>query len=241
MPLFLLVLALLALFFERRFIALAQKRLGITFLGRNGWAHLPADLVKFWLKQSYRAQGPWLGAQAGLTGSILAYLSWSLLTCLFFLTDGRAAAMDGWDYQLIALFAYAGFTTLFMSHLVAGLRSKYAQLAAARVLLVSVLMEVTFLGLFMVLYTHAGGFGLEEVSQGTCLAGALPPVALTMVLFCLFEAKRPPFDHSEAESELVAGHLVEFGGRALLFFYMCEYVHMFACAYLLLTVVLGGV
>ena len=241
MPLFLLILALLALFFERRFIALAQKRLGITFLGRNGWAHLPADLVKFWLKQSYKAQGAWLGAQAGLTGSILAYLSWSLLTCLFFLTDGRAAVMDGWDYQLIAFFAYAGFTTLFMAHLVAGLRSKYAQLAAARVLLVSVLMEVTFLGLFMILYTHAGGYGLEDVAAGACLAGALPPVALTMVLFCLFEAKRPPFDHSEAESELVAGHLVEFGGRALLFFYMCEYVHMFACAYLLLTVVLGGV
>lgn len=47
MPLFLLVLALLALFFERKFIAIAQKRLGISFLGRNGWAHLPADLVKF--------------------------------------------------------------------------------------------------------------------------------------------------------------------------------------------------
>lgn len=128
-----------------------------------------------------------------------------------------------------------------MSHLVAGLRSKYAQLAAARVLLVSVLMEVTFLGLFVVLYTHAGGYGFEEVSSNSCLAVALPPMALTMVLFCLFEAKRPPFDHSEAESELVAGHLVEFGGRALLFFYMCEYVHMFACAYLILTVILGGV
>jgi NADH-quinone oxidoreductase subunit H len=240
MPLFLLVLSLLALFFERRFIALAQKRLGITFLGRNGWAHLPADLVKFWLKQSYKAHGSWLGAQAGLTGAIFAYLCWSLLTCLFFLTDGRAAATDGWDYQLLALCAYAGFTTLFMAHLVAGLRSKYAQMAAARVLLVSVLMEVTFLGLFMMLYVHAGGYGLEDLAAGPCLAAALPPLALAMVLFCLFEAKRPPFDHSEAESELVAGHLVEFGGRALLFFYMCEYVHMFACAYLLLTVVLGA-
>lgn len=75
MPLFLLVLALLALFFERKFIAIAQKRLGISFLGRNGWAHLPADLVKFWLKQSYKTQGTWLGAQAGLAGAILAYLS----------------------------------------------------------------------------------------------------------------------------------------------------------------------
>jgi len=105
---------------------------------------------------------------------------------------------------------------------------------------VAVLMEVTFLGLFLILYTHAGGYTFEDLSQAPCLAFCLPPMALALVLFALFEAKRPPFDHSEAESELVAGHLVEFGGRALLFFYMCEYVHMYACAYLLLTVVLGA-
>lgn len=240
MPLFLLVLALLALFFERKFIAIAQKRLGISFLGRNGWAHLPADVVKFWLKQSYRIHGSWLGAQAGLTGAILAYLSWSLLTCLFFITDGEAAVIDGWDYQLLAYFGYAGFTALFMAHLVAGVRSKYALLAAARVLLIAVLMEVTFLGLFVAVYTHVGGYGFEDVARGSCLAVALPPLGLGLLLFCLFEAKRPPFDHSEAESELVAGHLIEFGGRLLLFFFMCEYVHMYACAYVLLTAVLGA-
>ena len=197
-------------------------------------------MVKFWLKQSYKTQGSWLGAQAGLTGSILAYLGWSLLTCLFFITDGEAAVVDGWDYQLVAYFAYAGFTTLFMAHLIAGLRSKFAVLGAARVLLVAVLMEVTFLALFLVLYVHAGGYGFEEVALSPSLAIALPPVALALLLFCLFEAKRPPFDHSEAESELVAGHLVEFGGRAHLFFYMCEYVHMYACAYALLTTALGA-
>lgn len=31
-----IVFALLVLFFERKFIAIAQKRLGISFLGRNG-------------------------------------------------------------------------------------------------------------------------------------------------------------------------------------------------------------
>jgi NADH:ubiquinone oxidoreductase subunit H len=43
----LLVVSLLSLFLERKLIGIAQKRLGISFLGRNGWAHLPADLVKF--------------------------------------------------------------------------------------------------------------------------------------------------------------------------------------------------
>jgi NADH:ubiquinone oxidoreductase subunit H len=33
---FLIILSALVLFFERKFIGIAQKRLGISFLGRNG-------------------------------------------------------------------------------------------------------------------------------------------------------------------------------------------------------------
>jgi NADH:ubiquinone oxidoreductase subunit H len=50
-PLIVVIFGLAILFGERKLIAAAQKRLGISFLGRHGWAHLPADLVKFWLKQ----------------------------------------------------------------------------------------------------------------------------------------------------------------------------------------------
>jgi NADH:ubiquinone oxidoreductase subunit H len=46
-PLGLVLGAGLSLFLERKLIGLAQKRLGISFLGRHGWAHLPADVVKF--------------------------------------------------------------------------------------------------------------------------------------------------------------------------------------------------
>jgi NADH:ubiquinone oxidoreductase subunit H len=51
LPLLVVLFGLAVLFAERKLIALAQKRLGISFLGRNGWAHLPADVLKFWLKQ----------------------------------------------------------------------------------------------------------------------------------------------------------------------------------------------
>lgn len=88
------MLAVLALFLERKFIAIAQKRLGISFLGRNGWAHLPADLVKFWLKFTARHQGAWWAAGAGLTGAVLVYLGWTLVSALFFLGDGGAPSVD---------------------------------------------------------------------------------------------------------------------------------------------------
>lgn len=126
---------------------------------------------------------------------------------------------------------------------VAGTRSKYATIASARILLVSVYMEVFFVLVFLCLYAHTGGFSFEETSLASrthALAVCLPPLALFLCLYTLFEAKRAPFDHSEAESELVAGHMVEFGGRALLFFYMCEYTHVVFCLFLLVSLCFGA-
>ncbi len=152
--------------------------------------------------------------------------------------------VDFWDYQFLAYFAYANLSTLLMFCVVVGTRSKYATIAGARILLVSVYLEVFFVLVFLCLYTHAGGFSLEElslISRTHTLASSLPPLAIFLGLYALFEAKRAPFDHSEAESELVAGHMVEFGGRALLFFYMCEYTHVVFCLYLVVSLCFGPV
>jgi hypothetical protein len=91
---FFLVFSLLTLFLERKFIAIAQKRLGISFLGRNGWAHLPADLLKFWLKHTGHHSSSWISASFGGTGAALGYLTWSLVGCLFFTGDLGTAYGD---------------------------------------------------------------------------------------------------------------------------------------------------
>jgi NADH:ubiquinone oxidoreductase subunit H len=92
--LLLLIACVLLLFLERKAIGLAQKRLGISFLGRNGWAHLPADLLKFWLKYTAKHQGGWLGATSGLSGLALAYLAWNLAGLIFLPLDRVGAVGD---------------------------------------------------------------------------------------------------------------------------------------------------
>lgn len=130
-----------------------------------------------------------------------------------------------------------------MYGVVAGTKSKYATLAATRILLVSVFLEVLFALGFLALYAHTGGYGFTELGDAARFSGgavlSLPPIGCFFFLYALFEAKRAPFDHTEAESELVAGHMVEFGGRALLFFYLCEYTHMFFCLFLVALLCLG--
>lgn len=129
-----------------------------------------------------------------------------------------------------------------MYGVVSGTRSKYASIASLRVLFVVVSLEIVFLLAILFLSMHGGGLTFSEAlaaqSRGS-LASSIPPLSLFFLLYVLFEAKRAPFDHSEAESELVAGHMVEFGGRSLLFFYICEYVHFFAALFLVIILRVG--
>lgn len=155
---------------------------------------------------------------------------------IFFTTDRGEAAVEAWEFQLLAYLSYASLTTLYMFVVVLGTKSKYAILAATRLTLVSIYLEVGFLIFFYLVYFHTGGFSAGGLLYSGSVVGgfiaSIPPLGLVFLLYALFEAKRAPFDHSEAESELVAGHLVEYGGRALLFFYLAEYVHLLFCIFL---------
>jgi NADH:ubiquinone oxidoreductase subunit H len=78
----------LVLFLERKLIAIAQKRLGISGLGRQGWANLAFDVFKFWSKAiSRHARGLGFGA----LGALGAAITWSLLGIVFLPSAGSSA------------------------------------------------------------------------------------------------------------------------------------------------------
>lgn len=128
-----------------------------------------------------------------------------------------------------------------MAALVGSTRSKYATLAASRLAALGPLLELLFVGALFALMLRAGSAAVEAVEKLSApVLLSTPLLGLALLAFVLFEAKRAPFDHTEAESELVAGHLVEFGGRALLVFFVCEYIHVYFCVFYLQVLVLGA-
>jgi len=127
-----------------------------------------------------------------------------------------------------------------MAALVGATRSKYATLAASRLAALGPLLELFFVVALFALMLRAGSATVEAVEKlSLSVLLSTPLLGLSLFAFVLFEAKRAPFDHTEAESELVAGHLVEFGGRTLLVFFVCEYIHVYFCVFYLQIFVFG--
>jgi NADH-quinone oxidoreductase subunit H len=56
----------------------------------------------------------------------------------------------------------------------------------------------------------------------------------------LAETNRHPFDVVEGESEIVAGHMVEYSGMSYAMFYLAEYANMWLIAILAVIMFLGG-
>jgi NADH-quinone oxidoreductase subunit H len=67
------------------------------------------------------------------------------------------------------------------------------------------------------------------------------PVAGLIFFICaMAEANRSPVDLLEADSEIVAGYMVEYSGMKFAMFFIAEYVTLFSAAILVATLFLGG-
>jgi NADH-quinone oxidoreductase subunit H len=66
------------------------------------------------------------------------------------------------------------------------------------------------------------------------------PMFVIFIISAMAETNRPPFDLVEAESELVAGHMVEYSSTAFLLFFLGEYVAVVLMCALTTILFLGG-
>ena len=126
--------------------------------------------------------------------------------------------------------------------------SKYAFLgamrAAAQVISYEIAMGFAMVGVML----GAGSLNLTEIVMAQAgNAGALewfwvPMLPLFVVYFIsgVAETNRAPFDVVEGESEIVAGHMVEYSGSAFALFFLAEYANMILISFLVSIFFVGG-
>jgi len=132
--------------------------------------------------------------------------------------------------------------------------SKYAFLGALRASAQMVSYEIAMGFALVVVLMAAGSMNMTEIvmSQSRGHAASmgltflswnwLPLLPIFAVYFIagLAETNRHPFDVVEGESEIVAGHMIEYSGMSFAMFFLAEYANMILVSMLCVLLFLGG-
>jgi NADH-quinone oxidoreductase subunit H len=223
---------------ERKVIGRMQDRPGPNRTWGYGTIQALADAIKMLTKEDV------IPDHADRALHMLAPLLVAVPALLVYAVMPWGPRLIGEDLNVGILFVVAIGAIHVLAVMIAGWGSnnKYALISAFRVVNQLLAYEVP-----MVLCILAVILFTETMSmQGIVEAQTIPyfvimPVTGLIFLVCaLAEANRSPVDLIEADSEMVAGYIIEYSGMKFAMFFIAEYVGMFAAAILFSTLFLGG-
>jgi len=248
----LLIVVAYLLYADRKIWAAVQLRRGPNVVGPWGLFQAFADLLKFVFKEPIIPSGANKGVflLAPFVSAVLAMATWAVVP----VNEGWAIA----NINVGILYIFA-ISSLEVYGVIMGgwaSNSKYPFLGALRSAAQMVSYEVSIGFVIVTVLLTVGSLNLTDIvlSQNTGLGTmlGLPASFLDWNWLCLFpmfviffisalaETNRPPFDLVEAESELVAGHMIEYSSTPFLLFFLGEYVAITLMCALMTTLFLGG-
>jgi NADH-quinone oxidoreductase subunit H len=248
----LLILVAFLLYGDRKVWAAVQLRRGPNVVGPWGLLQSFADLLKFVLKE------PVIPAPANKAIFLLAPL---VMATLALATWAVIPVGPGWviaDINVGILYVFAIASLEVYGVIMGGWasNSKYAFLGALRsaaqmvsyevsigFVIIAVLLCVGSLNLSDIVLAQTTGLGTMVGLPSTFLDWHWLPLFPLLIIFFisgLAETNRPPFDLPEAESELVAGYMVEYSSTPYMMFMLAEYVAVVLVCALTTILFLGG-
>lgn len=235
-----ILLTLFVVLTERKLLAFAQRRMGPTLMGRNGAFQILADLFKMLTKEIFLIPRPTTVA-APIFLSLL--FTTQLLFSLNFIWGPSMFIVDSVDSMILYHLILILLSNIFFSIVGLVSQSRYAIIGTVRGLVhvISLDIFVTVLYSLLVLVgqsTNFHDFVLMQSSYWNILLYA--PAASGFIVVLFLESKRAPFDHSETESEVVAGYSTEYNGPMLLMFFLAEYLHLIIAAIHFSLFFIGG-
>jgi NADH-quinone oxidoreductase subunit H len=235
---------------ERKAIGWTQIRPGPNRVGPFGLLTPIADAVKLIFKEIIRPTA----ANKGLffLGPVMtimpALAAWAVIPF------GPEVALANVNAGLLFLMAITSMEVYGV--IIAGWasNSKYAFLGALRASAQMVSYEIAMGFALVVVLMVSGSMNMSEIVMlqgrgqmanmglGVLSWNWLPLLPIFVVYFIsgLAETNRHPFDVVEGESEIVAGHMIEYSGMSFAMFFLAEYANMILVSMLTVLLFLGG-
>ncbi len=234
------MLTLFVILTERKLLAFSHRRMGPTLLGRNGAFQIVADLFKLLTKELFIIPRPTtVAAPVFLSLTFMA----QLLFNLNFIWGPSMFIFESVDSMVLYHLVIILFSNIFFSMVGVLSQSRYAIIATIRGLVhvISLDIFITVLYSVLVLSSQSANFHDFVVFQSNYWNIFIyAPIASSFVVVLFLESKRAPFDHSETESEVVAGYATEYSGAMLLMIYLCEYFHLVIASVQFILFFTGG-
>jgi NADH-quinone oxidoreductase subunit H len=240
----LLICVAFILLADRKIWAAVQLRRGPNVVGPFGLLQSFADLLKFVFKEPIIPSGASKGIflLAPLVTCILALAAWAVIP----VQAGWAIANINVGVLYIFAISSLGVYGVIMAGWASN--SKYPFLAALRCAAQMVSYEVSIGFVIITVLMCAGSLNLTAIVEAQDSRFGLfgwywlPLLPMFVVFFvsALAETNRPPFDLMEAESELVAGFMVEYSSTPYMMFMLGEYVAVVTMCAMTAILFLGG-
>jgi NADH-quinone oxidoreductase subunit H len=252
----LLVIIAFLLLMDRKVWAAVQMRRGPNVVGAFGLLQSFADLIKFALKEPLIPAGSNKGVflLAPIATATFALATWAVIPVnqdsfgKWVISDLNVGVLYLLALSSLAVYGIimGGWASNSKYPFMGSLRSA-AQMVSYEVsigfVIVTVILCVGSLNLTDIVNAQATGLGTRAGLPNSVLDWYWLPLLPMFVIFfvsALAETNRPPFDLVEAESELVAGFMVEYSSTPYLLFMLAEYVSIVAMCAIMSILFLGG-
>ncbi len=235
---------------ERKAIGFTQVRVGPNRIGPSGLLQPIADALKLLTKEIIL---PTVANKSlFLLGPVMtimpALVAWAVIP---FGPDVALANINAGLLFVIAITSLEVYGVI-----IAGWasNSKYAFIGALRATAQMVSYEIAMGFCYVIVLLVSASLNMTDIvmgqgkghfasmGMGVLSWNWLPLLPIFFVYFIsgMAETNRHPFDVVEGESEIVAGHMVEYSGMSFAMFFLAEYANMWLVSILAVVMFLGG-